>query len=295
MNNLFNKGNKANLNRMNKGISKNSKPSSYFPQISKPSTGFFSTLSDELFYALFIIIVLAIMAIVTYVIAFSIKYGQTKCKKKKPYFKYLFSFCWNKVCDDDLPNNLNNTYYMKPPPVLPMKEIPKDPGHVNTDAVKTDLAKLRGHEQVFNIANQDFTYEQAKCKCASYDAKLATYEQIVDAYNKGAEWCVYGWSEGQNAFYPTQKCTWDALQEEERTKNNCGKPGINGGFFADPNIKFGANCYGRKPEGKIVKLKKPTCDKNEGVCARKGNNFASKRLDTDEISPFNENIWYEPK
>ena len=52
--------------------------------------------------------------------------------------------------------------------------------------------------QVFHIANQDYTYNQAKCKCASYNAKLATYSQLVDAHNGGAEWCSYGWSQGQN-------------------------------------------------------------------------------------------------
>jgi hypothetical protein len=289
MNNYLNKGNRGRVNINNKN-----KPN-FLPKVSKPSSGFLSTMSDELFYALLIIITLAIMAIVTYVIAFSIKYGQTKCRRKKPYFKYLFGFCWNNVCDHDLPNEVNNTYYMKTPPVLPMKTIPKDPGHVNTDLVKTELAKLKGDEQVFNIANQDYTYDQARCKCASYNAKLATYEQVVEAYNKGAEWCAYGWSEGQNAFYPTQKCTWDALQEEEHTKNNCGKPGINGGFFADPNIKFGANCYGKKPEGKIVKIKKPSCGRSDNICGVKANKFATKRLSTDEISPFNENSWYEPK
>ena len=40
--------------------------------------------------------------------------------------------------------------------------------------------------------------------------------------------------EGQTAYYPTQKCTWD--------KKTCGKPGINGGFFSNPYLKFGANC-----------------------------------------------------
>jgi hypothetical protein len=37
------------------------------------------------------------------------------------------------------------------------------------------------------------------------------------------------------------------LQGNNATKNACGRPGINGGYFANPNIKFGANCYGVKP------------------------------------------------
>ena len=28
---------------------------------------------------------------------------------------------------------------------------------------------------------------------------------IIEAYKKGAEWCNYGWTQGQLATYPTQK------------------------------------------------------------------------------------------
>ena len=49
------------------------------------------------------------------------------------------------------------------------------------------------------------------------------------------------------AFFPTQKATWDKLQKTKDHKNDCGRPGINGGYFANPYIKFGVNCYGKKP------------------------------------------------
>lgn len=83
--------------------------------------------------------------------------------------------------------------------------------HSNPTNPVVDVNKndLEGPEQVFHISNQNYTYEDARCKCGSYDAKLATYPQIVEAYNKGAEWCSYGWSEGQTAYYPTQKCNWE--------------------------------------------------------------------------------------
>jgi hypothetical protein len=77
---------------------------------------------------------------------------------------------------------------------------------------------------------------------------LATYDQIEAAYNAGAEWCVYGWSEDQMAFFPTQNATWSKLQKDPKTKNNCGRPGVNGGHIANPYIKFGVNCYGKKPK-----------------------------------------------
>jgi hypothetical protein len=79
-------------------------------------------------------------------------------------------------------------------------------------------------------------------------AELATYEQVKDSWEKGADWCNYGWVKGQTAVYPTQKATWEKIQagpEEQRT--SCGVPGLNGGFFDNPELRFGVNCYGPKP------------------------------------------------
>ena len=33
------------------------------------------------------------------------------------------------------------------------------------------------------------------------------------------------------AYFPTQKDTWDKLQNNPNTKHACGRPGINGGFI----------------------------------------------------------------
>ena len=49
------------------------------------------------------------------------------------------------------------------------------------------------------------------------------------------------------AFFPTQKTTWTELQKFPKHKNDCGRPGINGGYIHNPNVKFGVNCYGKKP------------------------------------------------
>ena len=56
----------------------------------------------------------------------------------------------------------------------------------------------------------------------------------------------HGWSEGQMAAQ--HKGTWTDLQKNPKAKNNCGRPGINGGFMANPNLKFGVNCFGKKPD-----------------------------------------------
>ena len=109
------------------------------------------------------------------------------------------------------------------------------------------LSQPEQKKEVFNISNNLYTYEDAQAICSAYVAELATYDQIESAYNDGGEWCNYGWSDGQMAFFPTQKSTWEKLQKSSDHKNDCGRPGINGGYFANPYIKFGVNCYGKKP------------------------------------------------
>lgn len=160
------------------------------------------------------------------------------------------------------------------------------------EEIKYEERVIEDEEEVFHISDQIYTYEQAKKKCGAYGAKLATRNQLVNAYNKGANWCSYGWSEGQKAFYPTQFCSWAKLQEgPRRNRRNCGMPGVNGGYFADPNIRFGANCYGVKPEGKVVKegpWRKCTV---RDFCNRPENKDACRKLATDDITPFNSDEW----
>jgi hypothetical protein len=94
---------------------------------------------------------------------------------------------------------------------------------------------------------------------------LATYDQIEDAYNNGAEWCNYGWSDGQMAFFPTQKDTWNKLQQTKNRKNDCGRPGVNGGYFANPLLRFGVNCYGKKPPPSQADLDRMAANKDINV------------------------------
>ena len=104
--------------------------------------------------------------------------------------------------------------------------------------------------EVFHISDQRFTYDEARAVCAAYDSELSTLEQIMDAFAEGAEWCSYGWSAGGMALYPTQKDTWQILQNEvdPGRRTRCGRPGVNGGYF-DPSNKFGVNCFGFQPKG----------------------------------------------
>lgn len=103
-------------------------------------------------------------------------------------------------------------------------------------------------DEVFNVANNLYTYDDAKAICKAYGSRIATYDDIEKSYKEGGEWCNYGWSDNQMIFFPTQKSTWLELQKDPNTKNNCGRPGINGGYIDNPYMKFGVNCYGKKPD-----------------------------------------------
>jgi len=106
-----------------------------------------------------------------------------------------------------------------------------------------------GSKEVFNVSMNDYTYYDAEPLCLALGAELANYEQVKEAWNKGADWCNYGWTKGQLAIYPTQKETWEKLQHgPPDQKGACGRPGVNGGFFDNPEMRFGVNCYGIKPE-----------------------------------------------
>ena len=142
--------------------------------------------------------------------------------------------------------------------------------------------------EVFYVSDNKFTYEQAPMVCKAYGADIASYAQVEQAYNSGAEWCGYGWSDGGVALFPTQQATWDKMQKESdpQKRIKCGRAGINGGYF-DPKTKFGVNCYGVKPTkpSKSVPSTDPAVDK---LLA-----YLKKNLDSFVIQPFNQKVWSE--
>ena len=152
--------------------------------------------------------------------------------------------------------------------------------------------------EVFNIGNNLYSYDDAQMICTSYGARLATYDEIEDSYNNGAEWCNYGWSDGQMIFFPTQKSTWDHLQKSSnpKRKNMCGRPGVNGGYMENPHLRFGVNCYGKRPQPKPEELAKM----NNGILPKtpedleleKKVNFWKENSDKLlKINAFSKNSW----
>ena len=103
-------------------------------------------------------------------------------------------------------------------------------------------------DQVFHVPGNELVYDEAKAVCSAYGGRLATYEEVESAYENGGEWCSYGWSDNQMALFPTQKQSWDKLQTIKGHENDCGRPGVNGGYIDNPAVRFGANCVGYKPK-----------------------------------------------
>ncbi len=151
-------------------------------------------------------------------------------------------------------------------------------------------------EEVYNIPGNYFNYDDAKSLCQAQGARLATYNEVEDAYNNGAEWCNYGWSEGQMALFPTQKTTYDGLQKIKGHENDCGRPGVNGGYMANPEIQYGVNCYGYKPkmtkeEEELMNTSTPYPKTEKDLQMERRVNYWKTKLDEILVSPFNYTSW----
>jgi len=180
-------------------------------------------------------------------------------------FMILLTFFGNQITDGYmyLLNSVKGAigFHQEPPPPPPQM-----PGHDVTEpsippqnetpnekeaslSIVEKILPSGGSSEVFNVSKNSFTYYDAQPLCKALGAELATYDQVKSSWEKGADWCNYGWVKGQTAVYPTQKQTFNKLQagpEDQRT--SCGVPGLNGGYFDNPEMRFGVNCYGPKPD-----------------------------------------------
>ena len=176
----------------------------------------------------------------------------------------------------------------------PIPEI--DITMTSEETEKEPVPEIEYVKQVFNIPSNEYSYDDAKAVCKAYGSRLATYDEIEKAYNEGGEWCNYGWSDNQLALFPTQKATYDKLQKRKGHENDCGRPGINGGFIANPNVKFGVNCFGYKPEiTENERIAMNNVDpfpltKKERELEKKVEHYR-KTLPDIEVSPFNHTRW----
>lgn len=165
-----------------------------------------------------------------------------------------------------------------------------------TDAVNKFVP---GKKQVFSVNENRYTYSDAEPLCRALGAELATYEQVKEAWAQGADWCNYGWIQGQGAVYPTQQSTWEKLQKgTDDQRLQCGMPGVNGGYFDNPDLRFGVACYGEKPSQTDNDIKNllegndKTMTPEALEVKKKELKFRAERSNIG-ILPFREGAWSE--
>ena len=179
-----------------------------------------------------------------------------------------------------------------------MNDIFMPVAEIEIPDIKIDPVLQVNRKQVFNIPGNTYTYEDGKAICKAYGGDLATYEQVENAYNNGGEWCNYGWSDKQMALFPTQQKTYNNLQQIKGHEHDCGRPGLNGGYIANPDIKFGVNCYGIKPritsnEEELMQKMSPYPENKEDVEFQQKVDFWKNKANEILLSPFNYNSWGE--
>jgi hypothetical protein len=219
------------------------------------------------------------------------------------YFKNQISDTWNNA--SEMINGYFNPKPATPPPSTAGGAGAGSDVHTEvTNASVNDnspvpqssiLDKILPGSEVFNISSNRYTYYDAEPLCKALGAELATYDQVKAAWSKGADWCNYGWVKGQMAIYPTSEETYQKLQGgPEDQRQACGRPGMNGGYFDNPEMRFGVTCVGNKPP----QNKHDEADVAKGAPLspdalafdKKVSQFKSQ-ADHIGILPFNPNKW----
>ena len=146
-------------------------------------------------------------------------------------------------------------------------------------------------KQVFNIKENIYTLDDAAGVCGALGSDVASVNQLIDAHKKGADWCNVGWTSDGLAAFPIQYSTWKTLQDNEPNKRNiCGDVGINLARN-DPNLLYGVNCYGIKPEPKgNEKVKEIVISDKQAALNAKIAQFR-KNMNAIGVGPFNNNTW----
>ena len=198
---------------------------------------------------------------------------------------------------------LQNTFYKPTHSSLP-EEVPQPPqdrpsgqsGAIEKDPLAQIGSSVSKGEEVFHIHKNIYTFSDAAAVCRAMGADLATESQVNDAYKKGADWCGYGWIKGQMAVYPTQQTTYNSLQKgPAEQRDSCGKVGLNGGYFDNPDLRFGVTCYGMKPSESSTnalthsELEIPLS--TEEIQFEKKVQKFREQLDTTTVDPWNRSVW----
>jgi hypothetical protein len=150
-------------------------------------------------------------------------------------------------------------------------------------------------EEVFHVPNQRFTFEEAKAFCRALGVRMATLNEVKKAYLRGAQWATMGWTDGQLGLYVLQP-------HYVRRHPGAGEIGVNGGFFKNPEVRMGINCFGVKPQPDPSRIEYSYSELDDEVVEVDENGVVvvgGKRADYKQmledgeivIGPWNENRW----
>lgn len=192
--------------------------------------------------------------------------------------------------DLDITTSIKDIFTREPEVDVNIKRISDD------KPIQPVIPEITYKKQVFHVPGNKYDFSDARAICAAYGGKLASYDQIEQAYKDGGEWCGFGWSEDQMALYPTQKKTYDKLQTIKGHEHDCGRTGVNGGYIANPNVKFGVNCYGYKPkitptEQKLMEIDQLYPKTKDELSFEKKIYDWRRKLGEIIVSPFNKTTW----
>jgi hypothetical protein len=103
--------------------------------------------------------------------------------------------------------------------------------------MKDDIFYLQNNTspQLYHIFKNIYTYTEAEEECKRRNAKLASKDDLVKAFDTGADWCSYGWVKGKEAYVPN------------RNPKCLPKIGLLSAGNIPETTKIGANCYGAAP------------------------------------------------
>jgi hypothetical protein len=160
---------------------------------------------------------------------------------------------------------------------------------------------IEQEQEVFfvNADNEGNKYKKENVEnvCRGLDSKLATYSQLLDAVNKGANWCQYGWLNDNS---------------KDNNNNNNNKIDVYGYTVNDDNTctpklndapsqpiteveEFGVNCFGVKPDMDTEFKTQLTQKKQEKAKILEEEEAQEKefleRVKGSDILPFNKDKW----
>ena len=89
--------------------------------------------------------------------------------------------------------------------------------------------------------------------------------------------------------------TYDLLQKGPAAhRDSCGKVGLNGGYFDNPDLRFGVTCYGMKPDSTTNTLTNSELElppSTEEIEFEKRVQKFRDQLDTTTVNPWNRSLW----